>query len=87
MQSEPQVIRPGVRRSLKTRPPSIFAVVSLALVLVFGSPLLPAQAAVRAQTTDGTVDDAQAVEQMADRYGRLCEIWDKARADARLNDA
>ncbi|APX17981.1 5-dehydro-2-deoxygluconokinase (plasmid) [Phaeobacter inhibens] len=26
-----------------------------------------------------------AVAQMADRYARLCEIWNKARADARLN--
>jgi len=31
----------------------------------------------------GTMTDAEAVTQMADRYARLCEIWDKARAGAR----
>lgn len=33
----------------------------------------------------GDMDDAAAVAQMADRYTQLCEIWDNARADARLN--
>lgn len=31
------------------------------------------------------LSDADAVAQMAQRYGRLCDIWDKARADARIN--
>jgi S1-C subfamily serine protease len=60
------VIRPDTQQSLKSRPPSIFAAASLALVLVFGSPLLPAQASVRAQTTDGTADDVRAVDAQAD---------------------
>ena len=30
----------------------------------------------------GTMTDAEAVAQMADRYGRLCAVWDKARAGA-----
>ena len=33
----------------------------------------------------GEMADDAAVAQMAERYTRLCEIWDKARADARLN--
>lgn len=33
----------------------------------------------------GEMADAAAVAQMSERYSRLCEIWDKARADARLN--
>jgi 5-dehydro-2-deoxygluconokinase len=33
----------------------------------------------------GEMKDADAVAQMAERYTRLCGIWDKARADARLN--
>ncbi|NSY40419.1 5-dehydro-2-deoxygluconokinase [Leisingera sp. ANG59] len=33
----------------------------------------------------GEMTDAAAVDQMATRYTRLCEIWDKARIDARLN--
>ncbi|RYG90952.1 5-dehydro-2-deoxygluconokinase [Loktanella sp. IMCC34160] len=33
----------------------------------------------------GAMDDAAAVEQMAGRFARLCEIWDKARADAGVN--
>lgn len=35
----------------------------------------------------GDMTDAQAVQQMADRYARLCETWDKARAQARLQQA
>jgi 5-dehydro-2-deoxygluconokinase len=31
----------------------------------------------------GKIDDAAAVATMADRYQRLCAIWDKARASAR----
>ena len=31
---------------------------------------------------DGDLTDGQAVEEMARRYGRLCGIWDKARAGA-----
>ena len=31
------------------------------------------------------ISDADAIDQMAGRYARLCEIWDKARTDARLN--
>ncbi|MGJ8584182.1 MAG: bifunctional 5-dehydro-2-deoxygluconokinase/5-dehydro-2-deoxyphosphogluconate aldolase [Marinosulfonomonas sp.] len=34
----------------------------------------------------GDMSDADAVAQMAERYTRLCGIWDAARADARLND-
>ncbi len=34
----------------------------------------------------GTMTDAEAVDQMATRYARLCEIWDDARAQARLNE-
>ncbi|NIZ12574.1 5-dehydro-2-deoxygluconokinase [Phaeobacter sp. HF9A] len=34
----------------------------------------------------GEMTDAEAVEQMAGRYARLCAIWDKARAGARLNE-
>ncbi|MDO5630241.1 MAG: 5-dehydro-2-deoxygluconokinase [Paracoccus sp. (in: a-proteobacteria)] len=30
----------------------------------------------------GRISDADAVQQMADRYARLCQIWDKARAKA-----
>ncbi|AUQ92471.1 putative 5-dehydro-2-deoxygluconokinase (plasmid) [Phaeobacter inhibens] len=33
----------------------------------------------------GEMADVAAVAQMSERYTRLCEIWDKARADARLN--
>ena len=33
----------------------------------------------------GHMSDAEAVTQMAERYARLCEIWDNARADARMN--
>lgn len=33
----------------------------------------------------GEMADNAAVAQMSERYTRLCEIWDKARADARLN--
>ncbi|WP_420859184.1 bifunctional 5-dehydro-2-deoxygluconokinase/5-dehydro-2-deoxyphosphogluconate aldolase [Marivivens marinus] len=33
----------------------------------------------------GAMDDAAAVEQMAGRFARLCEIWDKARAGAGVN--
>ncbi len=40
--------------------------------------------AARAWLTGEMADDA-AVTQMAERYNRLCETWDKARADARLN--
>jgi 5-dehydro-2-deoxygluconokinase len=29
------------------------------------------------------IDDAMAVDEMARRYGRLCGLWDKARATAR----
>ena len=32
----------------------------------------------------GEMSDADAVAQMAERYARLCKIWDTARADARL---
>ena len=35
----------------------------------------------------GEMGDAEAVEQMAARYARLCEIWGRARADARRNAA
>ena len=35
----------------------------------------------------GEMSDAEAVAQMAGRYAKLCEIWDNARADARLNAA
>ncbi|MFO1144733.1 MAG: 5-dehydro-2-deoxygluconokinase [Amaricoccus sp.] len=31
----------------------------------------------------GATDDAAAIAQMADRYARLCAVWDKARAGAR----
>ena len=31
----------------------------------------------------GRIDDAQAVSQMAQRYDRLCRIWDDARAASR----
>ncbi|MDG1432125.1 MAG: 5-dehydro-2-deoxygluconokinase [Paracoccaceae bacterium] len=40
--------------------------------------------AARAWLKGDMADDA-AVAQMAERYTRLCEIWDEARADARLN--
>lgn len=33
----------------------------------------------------GDLSSPDAVAQMAERFTRLCEIWDKARADARLN--
>jgi 5-dehydro-2-deoxygluconokinase len=33
----------------------------------------------------GEMSDGAAVEQMADRYSRLCQIWDEARAAARRN--
>ncbi len=33
----------------------------------------------------GDMDDAAAIAQMADRYTRLCNIWDAARAKANLN--
>lgn len=33
----------------------------------------------------GEMSDAEAVTQMATRYEALCSVWDKARADARLN--
>ncbi len=33
----------------------------------------------------GEITDAEAVGQMSDRYQGLCEVWDNARADARLN--
>ncbi len=35
----------------------------------------------------GDMSDAAAIEQMADRYTRLCTIWDEAREKARLNSA
>ncbi|WP_194097139.1 bifunctional 5-dehydro-2-deoxygluconokinase/5-dehydro-2-deoxyphosphogluconate aldolase [Marivivens aquimaris] len=35
----------------------------------------------------GDMSDAAAIEQMADRYTRLCAIWDEAREMARLNSA
>jgi len=35
----------------------------------------------------GEMSDADAVAQMAERFAKLCEIWDGARADARLNAA
>ncbi|MCA0921936.1 bifunctional 5-dehydro-2-deoxygluconokinase/5-dehydro-2-deoxyphosphogluconate aldolase [Pseudooceanicola nanhaiensis] len=35
----------------------------------------------------GTMGDAEAVSQMAERYGRLCGQWDAARAEARRNAA
>ncbi len=35
----------------------------------------------------GSISDGEAVEEMAARYARLCEIWDDARANARLNAA
>lgn len=35
----------------------------------------------------GSLSDDDAVAQMADRFGRLCELWDSARAQARLNAA
>lgn len=35
----------------------------------------------------GDVNDADAVSQMAERFQRLCDIWDTARKDARLNAA
>ncbi|KQI70370.1 5-dehydro-2-deoxygluconokinase [Loktanella sp. 3ANDIMAR09] len=34
----------------------------------------------------GDMDDDAAISQMVGRYSRLCDIWDKARADARLNE-
>ena len=40
--------------------------------------------AARAWLKGDMADDA-AITQMAERYSRLCEIWDKARIDARLN--
>lgn len=33
----------------------------------------------------GEMDDDAAIAQMSDRFARLCDIWDGARADARLN--
>lgn len=33
----------------------------------------------------GEMNDADVIEQMAERYTRLCSIWDKSRDDARLN--
>jgi 5-dehydro-2-deoxygluconokinase len=35
----------------------------------------------------GEMSDADAVSQMAKRFSRLCDIWDAARAEARLNAA
>ncbi|TMV85487.1 DUF2090 domain-containing protein, partial [Thioclava sp. BHET1] len=35
----------------------------------------------------GEMSDAEAVEQMAARFAKLCEIWDRARAEARRNAA
>ncbi|MCA0996084.1 bifunctional 5-dehydro-2-deoxygluconokinase/5-dehydro-2-deoxyphosphogluconate aldolase [Alloyangia pacifica] len=35
----------------------------------------------------GAISDGEAVEQMAARYARLCDLWDAARAGARLNAA
>lgn len=35
----------------------------------------------------GDMSDAEAVSQMSDRFARLCETWDKARAEARLTTA
>ena len=35
----------------------------------------------------GEMSDADAIEEMAARYTRLCEVWDTARANARLNVA
>ncbi|WP_226628685.1 bifunctional 5-dehydro-2-deoxygluconokinase/5-dehydro-2-deoxyphosphogluconate aldolase [Alloyangia pacifica] len=35
----------------------------------------------------GAVSDGEAIEQMAARYAKLCEVWDAARAGARLNAA
>ncbi|WP_349365488.1 MAG: 5-dehydro-2-deoxygluconokinase [Nitratireductor rhodophyticola] len=35
----------------------------------------------------GEMSDTAAVDQMAERFARLCEIWDKSRAEARLNAA
>ncbi|KFB08047.1 bifunctional 5-dehydro-2-deoxygluconokinase/5-dehydro-2-deoxyphosphogluconate aldolase [Nitratireductor basaltis] len=35
----------------------------------------------------GQISSAEAVEQMAQRYSRLCNIWDEARTNARLNAA
>ena len=34
----------------------------------------------------GEISDAAAMDQMAGRYQALCAVWDKARADARLNE-
>lgn len=34
----------------------------------------------------GEMSDADAVAQMAERYAALCDVWDAARADARLNE-
>lgn len=33
----------------------------------------------------GHISDGEAVEEMAEKFSSLCAIWDKARADARLN--
>jgi 5-dehydro-2-deoxygluconokinase len=33
----------------------------------------------------GQISDVEAVAQMAERYARLCQIWDAARTDARLS--
>jgi 5-dehydro-2-deoxygluconokinase len=35
----------------------------------------------------GDMSDAEAVSQMAERFQRLCDTWDNARQDARLNAA
>jgi len=34
----------------------------------------------------GKMSDADAIAQMAERYARLCEVWDTARSAARLNE-
>ncbi|KFI30052.1 5-dehydro-2-deoxygluconokinase [Haematobacter massiliensis] len=39
------------------------------------------------QWFDGQMDDAAAVTEMAARYSRLCDLWDKARASARREAA
>jgi 5-dehydro-2-deoxygluconokinase len=33
---------------------------------------------------DGDLTDDEAVAEMARRYGRLCAVWDRARASARV---
>jgi len=34
----------------------------------------------------GDMSDGDAVAQMSERYAALCDVWDGARADARLNE-